>query len=107
MDLHNKSKKFNTVLPLNNKKIEHEKETKKKPKHSNKLNISDFLPDRKKKLSKKFSQKFNFDFIEENKKIPTKNYFNRRASFMNVAHIKQVLLKDYKDEIKKEKKFGG
>ena len=105
MDLHNKSKKFNTVLPINNKKIEHEKETKKKPKHSNKLNISDFLPDRKKKLSKKFSQKFNFDFIEENKKIPTKNYFNRRASFMNVAHIKQVLLKDYKDEIKKEKKF--
>lgn len=57
MDLHNKSKKFNTVLPLNNKKIEHEKETKKKPKHSNKLNISDLLPERKKKIIKKIFTK--------------------------------------------------
>ena len=105
MDISPGKMKLNTVFP-------HHKNLKKTKisRRSNKmLNISDDILDNEKKISKKLSHKFNLDElidIEQRiyKNINNKNEGNRSFSTIR-PQIKKELLKDYKEQIKREKKF--
>ena len=105
MDISPGKMKLNTVFP-------HHKNLKKTKisRRSNKmLNISDDILDNEKKISKKLSHKFNLDELIDieqriNKNINNKNEGNRSFSTIR-PQIKKELLKDYKEQIKREKKF--
>ena len=105
MDISPGKMKLNTVFP-------HHKNLKKTKisRRSNKmLNISDDILDNEKKISKKLSHKFNLDELIDieqriNKNNNNKNEGNRSFSTI-IPQIKKELLKDYKEQIKREKKF--
>ena len=77
-----------------------------KHKVGNRLNISDFLVQKKKKLSKNISQKFG-DIINANGNTNRKSSedFIRKVSFIPKSQIKKDFLKDYKEQKKAEKKY--
>ena len=95
---------INTILPHNKNS---EKAQSNKRKSSHKLNASDFLVN-KKKVMKKMSKKFT-DLINLNEKntnnISNKPKIIRRGSFTLRNHIKNNLLKEYKDQLRMEKKY--
>ena len=95
MDMLHQKLNINTALPHN--KIS-EKSEANKYKSSHKLNISDFLVNKKKvmkKLSQKFTDLINFD---EKKVTNNKEKYVRRSSFTLRPKIKKELLKDYKEQ---------
>ena len=76
-------------------------------KSSHKLNISDFTIEKQKRLSKRISKKFgdsilNFNELNMQNK---KESHAQNISFTKKPKIKKVLLKEYKEQIKLEKKF--
>ena len=78
-----------------------ENRKKEKHKHAHKLNVSDFLLIKKKQLSKKYKELI--DPNEKNNNI-NKPQFRRRSSFNYRLSIKHELLKDYREQMKIEKK---
>ena len=105
MDILQGRPKLTTVLPVPNN-TGHINIIKKKSYH--KLNISDYINEKQKKLSKKYSQKFDLeDLMNISKKNINENKrrYARRSSYNYNAEIKKELLKDYREQIKKEKKY--
>ena len=105
MKLPQQNQKMVTVLPQNKKIQDNFHITKHKSSH--KLNVSDYIVEKKKKLSKKLSQKFGeliLDFNQKNNSNQKETYV-RRSSFVKKPKIKNVLLKEYKEQIRLEKKF--
>ena len=105
MDILQGRPKLTTVLPVPNN-TGHINIIKKKSYH--KLNISDYINEKQKKLSKKYSQKFDLeDLVNISKKNINENKrrYGRRSSYNYNAEIKKELLKDYREQIKKEKKY--
>ena len=105
MELPQQNQKMVTVMPQH-KKIQGNINI---PKHrsSHKLNVSDYIVEKKKPLSKKLSQKFGdliLDFNQKNKSNKKESYV-RRSSFVARPKIKKELLKEYKEQLKIEKKI--
>ena len=107
MDISPGKKKFDTIIH-NNK---NHKQTKIARKPNKKLNISYDILENKEKVTKKLSHKFHLDELininieqQINKKTNKKNSV-RRSSFAFRPQIKKKLLRDYKDQIKREKKY--
>ena len=105
MDIFPGKMKLNTVFPRH----KNLKKTKISRRSNKMLNISDDILDNEKKISKKLSHKFNLDELIDieqriNKNINNKNEGNRSFSTIR-PQIKKELLKDYKEQIKREKKF--
>ena len=105
MDISPGKKKFDTIFH-NNK---NHKQAKIARKPNKKLNISYDILENKEKVTKKLSHKFHLDELinieqQINKKTNKKNSF-RRSSFAFRPQIKKKLLRDYKDQIKREKKY--
>ena len=72
-----------------------------------KMNVSDFLDEKKKRISKKLSDHFGdliLNFNEKNDSNKKESYI-RRGSFITRPKIKKELLKEYKEQIKLEKKY--
>ena len=102
MDMLPQKFNINTALPQNQIS---EKAESNKYKSSHKLNVSDYFVN-KKKVMKKLSQKFTDLIIFDNKKVTNnKEKYSRRSSFTLRPQIKKELLKDYKEQIKMEKKY--
>ena len=104
MELSPDKPKLITMMPTK-KHIEVTHTTKRKS-HL-KLNLSDYLDDKQRRISKKLSQHFGsdlLDFVQKKKKNKDSNY-SRRTSFVVKSKIKKVLLKDYKAQLKIEKKY--
>ena len=72
-----------------------------------KLNVSDFLDEKERRISKKLSQHFGSDLLDFNQKYKKnkENKIGRRTSFTLRPKIKKELLKDYKAQLKIEKKY--
>ena len=107
MDISPGKKKFDTIFP-NNK---NHKQAKIARKSNKKHNISFDILENKEKVTKKLSHKFHLDELininieqQINKKTNKKNSV-RRSSFAFRPQIKKKLLRDYKDQIKREKKY--
>ena len=105
MDISPGKKKFDTILPNN----QNHKPAKIARKTNKKLNISYDILENKEKVTKKLSHKFHLDELinieqQINKKTNKKNSV-RRSSFAFRPQIKKKLLRDYKDQIKREKKY--
>ena len=78
-----------------------------KMKSHSKLNVSDMLDEKQRRISKKLSLHFGsdlLDFNQKNKKNKVSN-IGRRGSFTLKPKIKTALLKDYKAQLKIEKKY--
>ena len=105
MEMPQQNQKLITVMPHQKKIQENSHTMKHKP--NQKLNVSDYIVEKKKKLSKKLSQHFGdliLDFNEKNTSNKKETY-DRRGSFITRPKIKKVLLKEYKEQLKLEKKF--
>jgi hypothetical protein len=72
-----------------------------------KMNVSDFLDEKKKRISKKLSQHFGSDLLDFNSssKKNKEPKYGRRASFTLKPKIKKELLKEYKQQLRMEKKY--
>ena len=105
MELPQQKQKLKTIMPHHNK-VQYNSHIM-KHKSSHKLNISDYIVEKKKRLPEKLSQKFGDLILDLNKKHSsnTKESYIRRSSFCNQPKIKKVLLKDYKEQIRREKKY--
>ena len=105
MELPQQTQKMVTVMPQH-KKIQENLHIQ-KHKSSHKLNVSDYVVEKKKQLSKKLSQKFGdliFDINQKNKSNKKESYV-RRGSFVTRPKIKKELLKEYKEQLRIEKKY--
>ena len=104
MELSPDKPKLTTIMPT--KKPPDAVHTTKRKSHL-KQNLSDFLDDKQKRISKKLSQHFGNDLIDfnHNKKKNKDAKYVRRSSFFLRPQIKKVLLKDYKAQLKIEKKY--
>ena len=78
-----------------------------KRKSPTKMNVSDFLDEKKKRISKKLSQHFGSDLLDFNSssKKNKEPKYGRRASFTLKPKIKKELLKEYKQQLRMEKKY--
>ena len=105
MELPQQKQKLKTIIPHHNKA--HDNIHIMKHKSSHKLNISDYIVEKKKRLPEKLSQKFGDLILDLNKKHESniKESYIRRSSYINKPKIKKVLLKDYKEQIRREKKY--
>ena len=72
-----------------------------------KLNVSDYLGEKEKRISKKLSMHFGSDLLDfhSNSKKNKEVKYGRRGSFTFKPKIKKELLKDYKAQLKIEKKY--
>ena len=105
MELPQQTQKMVTVMPQH-KKIQENLHIQ-KHKSSHQLNVSDYVVEKKKQLSKKLSQKFGdliFDINQKNKSNKKESYV-RRGSFVTRPKIKKELLKEYKEQLRIEKKY--
>ena len=98
MDFHVEKRNLNTMMPNLMKKDKYNLE---KQKTNHRLNISDYFLIKKKRKSKKHTELMNL--YEKN--IINKDTFHRRSSFNYRPQIRKVLLKEYKEQIKMEKKY--
>ena len=105
MELPQQKQKLKMIIPHHNKA--HDNSHIMKHKSSHKLNISDYIVEKKKRLPEKLSQKFGDLILDLNKKHESniKESYIRRSSYINKPKIKKVLLKDYKEQIRREKKI--
>ena len=105
MELPQQKQKLKTIIPHHNKA--HDNSHIMKHKSSHKLNISDYIVEKRKRLPEKLSQKFGDLILDLNKKHESniKESYIRRSSYINKPKIKKVLLKDYKEQIRREKKY--
>ena len=104
MELSPKKPKLITMMPT--QKLPETVHAIKRKSHL-KLNVSDFLDEKQRRISKKLSQHFGSDLLDFNQKYKKnkENKIGRRASFTLKPKIKKELLKDYKAQLKIEKKY--
>ena len=103
MDIHLEQPKLVTVIPQQKTDINSHAS---KHKSINKINVSDYIVQKKKKLSKKLTKQFG-DIInfKEKKNNNKDTKYTRKSSFTIKSRIKKDLLKEYKQQIKLEKKY--